>query len=100
MKHGESVRPGGRIAQGFAVIPSTWARVGGPEIRGGVGASTPMVAGVTADALLRAYDDQLRTDAEVVRALDVVREAPLLWAVFDHGGFVSYRDLGGLEGAG
>lgn len=52
-----------------------------------------------ADALMRAYDDQLRTDAEVVRALDVVREGPLLWAVFDHGGFVSYRDLGGRDGA-
>ena len=53
---------------------------------------------VTTDALLAAYDEQLRTDAEMVRAHDVVREGPLLWAVFDHGGFVSYRDLGGLEG--
>jgi hypothetical protein len=56
------------------------------------------VAAVTPDELLHAYDDQLRTDAEVARALDVRREGPLLWAVFDHGGFVSYRDLGGLDG--
>ena len=53
---------------------------------------------MTTDALLAAYDEQLRTDAEVARAHDVVRDGPLLWAVFDHGGFVSYRDLGGLEG--
>lgn len=51
------------------------------------------------DELLGAYDGQLRTDAEVARALDVVRAGPVLWAVFGHGGFVSYRDLGGLEGA-
>ena len=50
------------------------------------------------DALLAAYDEQLRTDAEMARAIDVVREGPLHCAVFDHGGFVSYRDLGGLEG--
>ncbi|HEV2797413.1 MAG TPA: hypothetical protein VGV65_07300 [Nocardioides sp.] len=50
------------------------------------------------DELLRAYDDQLRTDAEMTGALDVVRDGPLLWAVFDHGGFVSYRDLAGIAG--
>jgi ribosomal protein S18 acetylase RimI-like enzyme len=54
---------------------------------------------MTADPLLAAYDDQLRTDAEMSRAHEVVRDGPLLWAVFDHGGFVSYRDLGGLQGA-
>jgi GNAT superfamily N-acetyltransferase len=54
---------------------------------------------VDPDALLAAYDDQLRTDSEMDRATDVVREGPVLWGVFDHGGFVSYRDLGGLEGA-
>ena len=54
---------------------------------------------MTADELLIAYDDQLRTEAEMARALDVVRDGPLLCAVFDHGGFVSYRDLGGIEGA-
>jgi hypothetical protein len=53
---------------------------------------------MTNDALLAAYDDQLRTDAEMARALEVERHGPLLWAVFEHGGFVSYRDLGGLEG--
>ena len=53
---------------------------------------------VTPDELLTAYDDQLRTDAEMARAHDVVSEGPLLWAVFDHGGFVSYRDLGGVGG--
>jgi hypothetical protein len=53
---------------------------------------------VTPDELRAAYDDQLRTDAEMARATEVVREGPLLWAVFDHGGFVSYRDLAGVEG--
>ena len=54
---------------------------------------------MTSDGLLAAYDEQLRTDAEMARAHEVVEDGPLLWAVFDHGGFVSYRDLGGLEGA-
>ena len=53
---------------------------------------------MTPDELRAAYDDQLRTDAEMARALEVERAGPLLWAVFDHGGFVSYRDLGGLDG--
>ena len=53
---------------------------------------------MTTDDLLVAYDEQLRTDAEMARAHEVVREGPLLWGVFDHGGFVSYRDLGGVEG--
>lgn len=53
---------------------------------------------MTTDPLLTAYDDQLRTEAEMARAEDVVRLGPLWCAVFDHGGFVSYRDLGGLEG--
>lgn len=57
------------------------------------------MSGVTPDPLLDAYDNQLRTDAEVARAADVRRQGPVLWAVFDHGGFVSYRDLGGLDGA-
>ena len=48
--------------------------------------------------LLRAYDDQLRREGEVVRAAEVVHHGPLLWAVGDHGGFVTYRDLDGLEG--
>jgi GNAT superfamily N-acetyltransferase len=53
---------------------------------------------MTTDALLAAYDEQLRTEAEMAGALEVRRDGPLLCAVFDHGGFVSYRDLGGLEG--
>jgi hypothetical protein len=53
---------------------------------------------MTTDPLLTAYDDQLRTDAEMARAEHVRREGPLLWGEFDHGGFVSYRDLGGLSG--
>ena len=52
---------------------------------------------MTTHDLLRAYDDELRTDAEMAGAVQVVREGPLHWAVFDHGGFVSYRDLTGLE---
>ena len=55
---------------------------------------------MTPDGLLAAYDDQLRTDAEVARASEVSRDGPLLRAVFDHGGFVTYRDLAGLDGAG
>ena len=54
---------------------------------------------MTPDELLTAYDDQLRTDAEVARASEVGRDGPILRAVFDHGGFVSYRDLGGLDGS-
>ena len=54
---------------------------------------------MTPDELRTAYDGQLRTDAEMARAHRVVRDGPLLCAVFDHGGFVSYRDLGGIQGA-
>ena len=54
---------------------------------------------MTTDPLLAAYDDQLRREGEVGRADDLVLHGPLMWAVFDHGGFVTYRDLGGLEGA-
>jgi ribosomal protein S18 acetylase RimI-like enzyme len=53
---------------------------------------------VTPDELLAAYDDQLRTDAEMAGATEVVRHGPLMWAVFGHGGFVSYRDLDGAAG--
>ncbi|MFK4728071.1 GNAT family N-acetyltransferase [Agromyces mediolanus] len=46
-------------------------------------------------ALLLAYDDELRTDAEVRGAEEVERLGPLLVARFAGGrGFVSYRDLG------
>lgn len=53
---------------------------------------------MTTDPLLTAYDDQLRTEAEMARAVSVDRDGPLWRAVFDHGGFVSYRDLGGVAG--
>lgn len=52
----------------------------------------------TAD-LLRAYDEQLRTDAEAQGAASVVRHGPL-WLVTLPGGrhgFVTYRDLGDLS---
>lgn len=51
------------------------------------------------DTLLTAYDEQLRTEAEMAGAREVVRIGPLWCAIFDHGGFVSYRDLGGASGA-
>lgn len=45
-------------------------------------------------ALLRAYDEQLRTDAESVGAVSVGRFGPLWLMTFADGqGFVSYRDL-------
>ena len=46
-----------------------------------------------------AYDDQLRTEAEMRTATDVQRRGPLWWGRFGQHGFVTYRDLGGLEGA-
>ena len=70
----------------------------GKSARGGE-AGAPRVSAVTPDELRTAYDDQLRTDAEVARAHSVRRDGPLLQAVFDHGGFVSYRDLAGIDGA-
>ncbi len=48
--------------------------------------------------LLTAYDDQLRREGEVGRAAGLVEHGPLMWALFDHGGFVTYRDLGGATG--
>lgn len=53
------------------------------------------------DALLQAYDDQLRTEAEVRNDRDVTRIGPLWCAVLGDGmrGFVTYRDLDGISGA-
>ncbi|MFD6053494.1 GNAT family N-acetyltransferase [Agromyces sp. NPDC060279] len=52
-------------------------------------------------ALLRAYDDELRTDAEVREAEAVERFGPLFIARFGGGrGFVSYRDLGDATAEG
>lgn len=43
--------------------------------------------------LRQAYDEQLRREAEVDGAAEVVELGPLLLATFDHGGFVTYRSL-------
>lgn len=46
--------------------------------------------------LLRAYDEQLRTDAETPSAVSVAQLGPLRLVTFRGGrGFVTYRDLGG-----
>lgn len=50
------------------------------------------------ERLLRAYDDQLRTDAETPGAASVTRLGPLRLATFEGGrGFVTYRDLGSCD---
>ncbi len=49
-------------------------------------------------ALLRLYDDELRTDAETPGAVSVRRHGPLRLVTFAGGrGFVTYRDLGGAD---
>ena len=49
---------------------------------------------------LDAYDRQLRTDAETPSALAATRLGPLRLVTFAGGrGFVTYRDLGGADGA-
>jgi ribosomal protein S18 acetylase RimI-like enzyme len=48
--------------------------------------------------LLAAYDDSLRTEAEMLGALDVARIGPLWLGTFPGGqGFISYRDLAGAD---
>lgn len=50
------------------------------------------------ERFLRAYDEQLRTDAETAGALAVTGLGPLLLATFAGGrGFVTYRDLDGAD---
>ncbi len=49
-------------------------------------------------ALLAAYDAQLRTAAEVAHASSITRLGPLWLATSPRGGFVTYRDLGGIAG--
>ena len=51
------------------------------------------------EEMLRAYDRDLRGDAELVGATRVTPTGPVLLGEFDDGGggFVAYRDLGGLE---
>ena len=52
------------------------------------------------ERLLRAYDEQLRTDAETPGAIAVERLGPLRLVTFGGGrGFVSYRDLEGADAA-
>lgn len=49
---------------------------------------------------LGAYDQQLRTDAETPSAFAVTRLGPLRLVTLVGGrGFVTYRDLGGADGA-
>ncbi|SDS44510.1 GNAT family N-acetyltransferase [Microlunatus soli] len=51
-------------------------------------------------ALLRAYDEQLRTDAETPSAIAVERLGPLRLVNFGSGrGFITYADLGGADAA-
>ncbi|MFE6511077.1 GNAT family N-acetyltransferase [Nocardioides sp. NPDC057767] len=51
--------------------------------------------------MLKAYDVQLRTDAETPGAVSVTRHGPLRLITFDGGrGFISYQDLGGADEAG
>lgn len=61
----------------------------------------PTMWGMTlADELLRAYDEQLRTDAETPGAIAVERLGPLHLVTFAGGrGFITYRDLGGADAA-
>lgn len=51
--------------------------------------------------MLKAYDEQLRTDAETSGAVSVTRHGPLRLATFGGGrGFISYQDLDGADAAG
>jgi hypothetical protein len=53
-----------------------------------------------AERYLRAYDEQLRTDAETPSALGVTQLGPLRLVTFAGGrGFVTYRDLAGADEA-
>lgn len=58
----------------------------------------PSVSGLDPAALLAAYDEQLRSDAETPSAIRVTRAGPLRLVTFPGGrGFVTYRDLGGAD---
>jgi ribosomal protein S18 acetylase RimI-like enzyme len=56
-----------------------------------------MGAMTSAHDLLEAYDRQLRREAEVARAIELVELGPLMMATFDHGGFVTYGSLEGHD---
>lgn len=52
------------------------------------------------DDYLKAYDEQLRVGGELRGAARVEQHGPLWWAEFPDGwGFVTYADLGGLDGS-
>lgn len=56
---------------------------------------------IDAAALLAAYDEQLRTDAETPSAIDVTRHGPLRLVTFSGGhGFITYQNLDGLNADG
>jgi GNAT superfamily N-acetyltransferase len=60
------------------------------------------VSGTDAAELLAAYDRQLRTQVpeRLPEGVQVERDGPLVrWLGAMNGGFVGYRDLGGLDGA-
>jgi ribosomal protein S18 acetylase RimI-like enzyme len=63
-------------------------------------ARNPVASATVSDPLLQAYDDQLRTEAEVRDDRDLTRIGPLWCAILGDGarGFVTYRDLEGLSG--
>ena len=53
---------------------------------------------IDAERYLRAYDEQLRTDAETPSAESITRLGPLRLVTFPGGrGFVTYRDLAGAD---
>ncbi len=59
-----------------------------------------MIPLVDRQELLNAYDEHLRTDAEVAGAATFTRHGPLYLAVYDSGrGFVTYRHLNGADAA-
>lgn len=58
-----------------------------------------MTAAVSPDELLLAHDEELRTTAELDGATGAGRIGPLWVGRFGSRGFISYRDLAGLDGA-
>ncbi|MEI2778681.1 MAG: GNAT family N-acetyltransferase [Tetrasphaera sp.] len=59
------------------------------------------MTGVDSGALLAAYDEQLRRDAELVSAIERVERGPLLLGTYRRGrGFITYRDLTGVPADG
>lgn len=71
---------------------------GEQEIIQGIEQGLDEAAAGARDGLRAAYDDQLREAPEMAGADEVDRDGPLWIGRFGDRGFVSYRDLGGLEG--